>query len=377
MIEIKRVTNKKELKLFVDYPNVLNKDNPVFIPATFSDDMEDWDRKKNPAFEYCDAEAYLAYRDGRIVGRVGVILSHRANEKWGTKRLRFTQVDFIDDEEVSKALFYTVEKYAREHNCNEVHGPLGFTDMDREGMLVEGFDRPNQFFTYYNQPYYIDHLEKLGYGKDVDWVELKINVPPEDSHAYQRMKRISDRVMKRHNLHVAKIRSHLDYPPYIKKVFNLVNEAYSPLYGTVELSETQIKKYVGKFLPLINPDYAVFVMDENENMIAFGVAAPSIASALKKSNGRYLPFGWIGLLKSLKKNTFIDLLLIAVKPEYQKAGINAVVISKMAEGCYKNNIQYAESGPMLELNDKVLAQWKTLDTEFIKRRRCFIKKIEE
>jgi GNAT superfamily N-acetyltransferase len=376
MVSIVEVTTKAQLKKFVDYPNQLYKDVPQFVPATFDDDMSDWDPKKNPAFAYCDARCWLAYRDGEIVGRIGAILSRKANEKWGTKRMRFTQVDFIDDPEVSAALFETVENWALEKGCNEVHGPLGFTDLDREGMLVEGFDRRSCFFTYYNHPYYIDHLTALGYGKDVDWVENYITVPY-DEKTLNRWQRLSDFVLKRSNLHIYRARTRLDFIPMFGKFFKLVNKAYAPLYGTVELSPEQIKRYSGKFAPLVNPKLACFVLDENDEMVALGVGAPSIASALQKSRGRYFPFGWAGLLKSFLKNDTIDLLLIAVDPKYQGMGVNAVAINKVLRGCVEMGIKHAETGPMLETNEKVQDQWKGTELEQHKRRRCFIKRIAE
>lgn len=375
MVKIVKVKTKKDIKTFVDFPNILYKNNPKFVPATYSDDIEDWNRKKNPAFSYCDAEAFLAYKNGKLVGRIAIILSRKANEKWKTNRLRFSQVDFIDDYEVSEALFKTAENAAIKNGCDEIHGPLGFCDMDREGMLIKGFEFKNQFFTYYNLPYYNEHLKKLGYVKDADWIEYKIFVPEKESKQAKRLEKISNFVLKRNNFHIAKVKSRFGYAPYIKKVFNLVNEAYAPLYGVVELSEAQIKKYTNKFLPLINPDYSCFVMDEKENLIAFGVAAPSIAKALQKSRGRYFPLGWIGLLKSLRKNDAIDLLLVAVKPEYQNSGVNAVVMNKFLNSCIKNGIKYAESGPMLEENKKILAQWEMFDKELIKSRRCYIKQL--
>ena len=376
MVSIVEVTSKAQLRKFVDYPNQLYKDVPQFVPATYDDDLSDWDPKKNPAFAYCDARCWLAYRDEEIVGRIGAILSHKANEKWGTKRMRFTQVDFIDDREVSAALFATVEKWAAEKGCNEVQGPLGFTDLDREGMLVEGFDRRSCFFTYYNFPYYIDHLTALGYGKDVDWVENYITVPYDDK-TLNRWQKLSDFVLRRYHLHMVVAKSRLAYFPLLKKFFKLVNTAYAPLYGTVELTPEQIKKYSVKFAPLINPKLAGFVMDENEEMVAMGVGAPSIAAALQKSRGRMLPFGWVDMLKAFRKNDTIDLLLIAVDPKYQGKGVNAAVINKVVHGCVEMGITHAETGPMLETNEKVQDQWKDVPLEQHKRRRCFIKRIAE
>lgn len=374
MVSIVEVTTKAQLRRFVDYPNQLYRGVPQFVPATYGDDLSDWDRQKNPAFSYCDARCWLAERDGEIVGRIGAIRSRKANEKWGTNRMRFTQVDFIDDPEVSAALFAAVEDWARELGCTAVHGPLGFTDMDREGMLVEGFDRRSCFFTYYNHPYYIDHMAALGYVKDVDWIEELITVPT-DEKTIQRWEKLSDFVLKRNHLHIVEPKSRLAYLPLLKPFLDLVNVAYAPLYGTVDLTDEQIKKYASKFAPLINPHTTCFVMDKNDQMVAFGVGAPSLATAMQKHRGRLFPTGWVDVLKSFRKNDTIDLLLIAVHPDYQSRGVNAVILSKAMKGCLKMGIKQAETGPMLEMNGKVQSQWKDFQTEQHKRRRCFIKEL--
>ena len=374
MVSIVEVTTKAQLRRFVDYPNQLYKDVPQFVPATYGDDLADWDRSKNPAFSYCDARCWLAERDGEIVGRIGAIRSRKANEKWGTNRMRFTQVDFIDDPEVSAALFATVEDWARELGCAAVHGPLGFTDMDREGMLVEGFDRRSCFFTYYNYPYYVDHMTALGYVKDVDWIEELIAVPT-DEKIIQRWEKLSDFVLKRNQLQIVEPKNRLAYLPLLKPFFDLVNVAYAPLYGTVDLTEQQIRKYSAKFAPLINPNTTCFVMDKNDQMIAFGVGAPSLAAAMQKHRGRLFPTGWIDVLKAFRKNDTVDLLLIAVHPDYQARGVNAIILSKTMKGCLKMGIKEAETGPMLELNEKVQSQWKDFQTEQHKRRRCFVKEL--
>lgn len=375
MVEIREVRTRSELKKFVNYPNALYKDVPQYIPSMIGDDLSDWNPKKNPAFSYCEAKCWLAWRDGKIVGRIGAILSRRANEKWGLKRMRFTQVDFIDDAEVSSALFKVVEDYAREKGCDEVHGPLGFTDLDREGMLVEGFDRRGMFITYYNFPYYIDHMARLGYVKDVDWVEMLVEVP-QDEYTITRLGKLSERVMKYSNLRVVELKSRRDYKPWVERVFDLVNTAYSSLYGTVPLDETQIKRYAAKFIPLVNPDLACFVVDEHDKLVGFGVSAPSMALALKKSNGRLFPLGWIGVLRALKVNDTLDLFLVAVTPEYQNKAVNAILMNHVLKGCLKMGITHAETGPQLETNHKVQNQWSFFKNEQHKRRRCFVKRLD-
>ena len=372
MIEIREVRTKRQLRQFVNYPNLLYRDVPQYIPPLITEDLADWDPKKNPAFSFCDAKCWLALRDGRIVGRIGAIYSRRANEKWGANRMRFTQVDFIDDEEVSDALFRTVEDYARQMGCNEVHGPLGFTDLDREGLLVEGFDRRSMFITYYNHPYYIDHLTRLGYVKDVDWVELMIDVPY-DAHTCTRLDKLAERVKRYSNLHVAEVHSRRDYRPLVEKVFQLVNTAYSHLYGTVLLDQKQIRRYAQRFIPLINPDLACFVLDAQDDLVGFGVSAPSMAGALKKSRGRLLPLGWFRVLRALRANDTLDLFLIALKREYQDKAVNAIIMNHILKGCHRMGITKAETGPQLETNHKVQNQWNFFKTEQHKRRRCFIK----
>ena len=375
MVEIREVTTKKQLKLFIDYPNHLYKDVPQYIPSLYADDLADWDREKNPAFSYCDAKAFLAYRDGEIVGRIGAILSRKANETWNTKRMRFSQVDFIDDPEVSAALFGAVEKWALEMGCDQVHGPLGFCDLDKEGMLVKGFSEKSLFITYYNHEYYNVHLEALGYKKDVDWVEMRIAVPQKNDPAWEKLHKISEYVLKKGKYHKADIRKRSGYKPYLKKVFSLLNEAYAHLYGVVELTAEQVDKYSEKFIPLVNPDYCCMVMDVNEEMAGFGVGCPSLGDAMKKSSGRLFPAGWISLLKALNKNTELNLLLIAVRPELQNTGINAVIIDHIMNSCIKNGIKYAESGPQLEANGPVISQWSSFASKQHKRRRCYIKNL--
>ncbi len=374
-VQIVEVNNKKQLRKFVSLPNKMYKNVPQFVPAFYGDDMSDWDKSKNPAFQYCEARAFLAYRDGKIVGRIAGILNRQANEKWHTNRMRFSQVDFIDDPEVSKALFDTVEKWAVEKGCTELQGPLGFCDMDREGMLVEGYDRRNMFITYYNLPYYNEHLSRMGFHKDTDWVEYKINVPSEQDEIYQKIHHLSEIVMKRGHFHKADFTNRSQYKPYIKDFFELVNVAYKELYGVVTLNQEQIDKYADKFIPLINPDYCCLVLDEEENLVGFGVCCPSVADAMKKSKGKLFPFGWARVLRALHKNTAVDLLLIAVRPEMRSKGVNAVIIDHIMQSCIKNGIVYAETGPQLETNSKVLSQWREFDTEAHKRRRCYVKEL--
>ncbi len=376
-VTIREVTTKRDLRRFVDYPNQLYKHSPHFVPAMYSDDIDDWNPKKNPAFDYCESRCWLAERDGKIVGRIGAILSHKSNATWGTNRMRFTQVDFIDDPEVSAALFATVESWAKDKGCEQVHGPLGWCDMDREGMLVDGFDKRSMFITYYNHPYYNDHLARLGYDKDTDWIEYKIFAPSPDSDVAKKLHRIAEHVKKNRKLHVVKVKSRFQYAPIVPEAFRLINECYAPLYSAVELTEKQVKKYSTKFLPLLSPKTTCFVKDEHGEMVAIGICAPSMAKAMQASRGRFLPFGWVGVLKALIRNDTVDLFIIGVKPELQGAGVNAIILDEMMHGTRKMGIRYAETGPMLETNSKILSQWKLFDKEQHKRRRCYVKNLNK
>ncbi len=374
MVIIKEVRSKKELRGFVDFPNRLYSGCEQYVPALFADDIDDWNPKKNPAFEYCEAKCFLAYRGGKIVGRIGAILNHRSNEKWGKKRMRFSQVDFIDDEEVTNALFRAVENYAREKGCDEVHGPLGFCDMDREGMLVEGFEHRSLFITYYNYPYYISHMTRLGYVKDVDWIEERLTISY-DEKTIALTARMTKYVSEGLGLHVADLRHQSEYGKYVPEVFRLVNIAYAHLYGTVELTERQIKRYAKKFGPLINPKLTCMVLNGKNELVAFGVVAPAMEEALKNCRGRLFPIGWLGVLRALHKNDTMDMCLIAVHPSLRGTGVNAIIFDHVIRGCHKMGIKTAETGPMLETNTQVQAQWQHYVAEQHKRRRCFVKKL--
>ncbi|MDD3919677.1 MAG: hypothetical protein PHO41_00665 [Eubacteriales bacterium] len=371
MVTIQEITEKKDIKKFIAFANDMYRDNPYYVPDTFDSQVADFIRDKNPAYEYCDSKCFLAYRDGKIVGRIAAIYNEHANQKYDRKEMRFSHADYIDDDEVVDALFAAVEKWAKELDCVLVHGPFGFTDMDREGLLIQGYDRLSQFFVYYNHPYYKTQMERMGYEKDVDWIEYLIKLPEQPD---ERLERLATMVQRRLKLHPAELKKKAVIKKYIERVFKLYNEAYSVLYGMVALTQAQIEKYVGEFFPLVNENTTCIVLDENDDVVAFGVSSPSISRAQQKCRGRMWPFGWIGLLQALKgKNDTLDLLLIAVKPELQGKGVNAIVMNQLLKNAIKKGIRYAETGPELEMNDKVQSQWKTFETEQHKRRRSFVK----
>lgn len=372
MVEIREVRTRKDRKIFAAYNAKMYQKVPQAIPDLIMDEYDNFNPKKNPAYEYCEVKQFLAYQEGKCVGRIAGIISHAANDKWETKRIRFSRVDFIDDKEVSAALFKAVEDWGRSLGLEEIHGPIGFCDMDQEGMLIEGFQEPGMFITIYNYPYYKEHLEALGYGKDIDWVEYRVKMPEPN----EKLDKLSLAVLKRFQLTLVEPKSRLDFKPYIKEIFDLLNDTYKDLYGTVEITQAQIDKYVNQFILLVNPEYVKLLMDENQRLVGFGLALPSMNQAVKRSKGKLFPMGWYRILRApYVKNDVLDLYLVGVIPEMQNKGLTAVLLNSMTNSARKNGIKYAETGPELESNLQVQALWKHYEVEQHKRRRCFIKKL--
>lgn len=374
-IIIKKVTSPKELKTFIRFNYELYKNNPYSVPDLYDDMLNTFSPEKNAAFEFCEADYFLAYKDNKLVGRVAAIINRRANETWNKKEVRFGWIDFIDDLEVSKALLATVEEWGRQRGMEAIVGPLGFTDMDAEGMLVEGFDQLGTMATIYNYPYYPEHMEKLGYGKEADWVEFKLTVPDK---LPEKFVRISEIILQKYNLKIKKInRKELKEKNYGQRIFDLINEAYAPLYGYSKMTQRQIDQYIKMYLPLIDLRMVSLVEDAEENLVAVGISMPSLSKALQKAKGRMLPFGWFHLLKALfiKKPKVLDLLLVGVKPEYQSKGVNALLFYDLVPVYQQMGFEYGESNPELELNKKVQAQWTAFESVQHKRRRAFKKNI--
>lgn len=374
-VTIKKVETKKELRDFIRFNYELYKDNPYSVPDLYDDMLNTFSKKKNAAFEFCEADYFLAYKDNRIVGRIAAIINRRANETWGKKDVRFGWIDFIDDIEVSKALLDTVEAWGKARGMDHIQGPLGFTDFDAEGMLVEGFDQLSTMATIYNAPYYPQHMEQLGYEKDVDWVEYKIYVP---DAIPEKHKRISELIQQKYNLKIKKYTSSKTIAKeYGQAIFKLMNEAYSQLYGFSPLSQKQIEQYIKMYLPIVDLRMITLITDAEDQLVGVGISMPSLSHALQKAKGKMLPFGWYHLLKALflKHADVLDLLLVAIKPEYQNKGVNALLFSDLIPVYQKMGFKYAESNPELEMNGKVQAQWEYFDTELHKRRRAFVKAI--
>ena len=375
MVEVSVARTKREIREFVVFPLSLYKDNPYYVPDMVSSQVNDLLEDKNPAFEYCKARCFVARRNGEIVGRVCGIWNRLANEKDGHNYLRFSHFDFIDDAQVTDALYAALESYARELGCTAIHGPQGFTDMDREGMLIRGFDRLSQFFVWYNYPYYIEHMERLGFVKEVDWLEYLVHIPAEEP---PRLKKIADFTRQRYHLHVADLSDKKHLKKYIRDVFALYNEAYPVLFGMVPLTDKQIEKYVGEFKPLVTNRTSCFVYNENEELVAFAVASPSISYANQKNGGRLFPFGFIPLLRALYgKNNRVDMFLIAVKPSLKGTGLSLIVIEDLLKKAIAAGVTEAETGPQLETNINVRSLWELFETEQHKQRRCYIKMLSD
>ena len=373
MVEIRQVKSKSDVKKYVAFPDKLYKGVANYVPELKSEECSMLSPETNSSFEYCDARFFLAYRSGEIVGRIGAIVNRTANERWNQKQIRITRVDFIDDMEVSGALLGAVEGWAKELGLTQAHGPLGFTDLDKEGMLVEGFDRMGSTVTIYNYPYYPKHFEAHGYIKDIDWVEYRIRVPEKGDKTVERMSRLAEKVMERTHVHFHNLKHMKEVRPIVMQVFDLLSECYKNLYGVVPFTENVAKDYTERFIPLLDPDFAKFILDDNGKLIAFGLAAPSLASPIKKCNGRMFPLGWAYLLHALKHPKELELYLVAVHPDYQKSGLPALMMNDITASAIKRGIKFAESSPELETNKHVQDLWKSFDVEQHKRRRCYKK----
>ena len=377
MIKIRKVNTKKELKLFIQFYYDLYRGNENAVPFLYSDEMATLRRDKNPSFECCEAQYFLAYKDEKIVGRVAAIINRRANERWNCHQVRFGWFDFIDDMEVSTALLNAVEEWGRERGMTEIAGPLGFIDTDREGMLVEGFDDLSTMYVNYNYPYYPKHMEQMGgFRKDNDYLECKVKVP---EVVPDKFAKITEMVRKRFGLRVHKFtRQELIREGYGHEVFRLLNATYKDLYGFSELSETQVNKLVNDYIKIADLNLVTAIMD-GDKMVGFGITFPSFSRALQKTrDGRFLPFGWWHLLKILKwhKTPIVDLLLIGVLPEYRSKGANALIFDDLIRQFQRYGFEWAETGPQMETNEGVLSQWQYLESKVVRRHRCYRKELK-
>lgn len=374
-VTIKRVQSKKDLRKFINFPVKLYKTMPAFVPSLFMDEMDTLNPKSNPAYEFCDVAIFLAYKDDVLSGRVAAIINHLANEKWNHDEVRFGWFDFVDDLEVSTALLDAVKAFGLEHGMKTMTGPLGFTDFDPEGMLISGFDCLSTMALHHNWPYYREHMEKLGFDKEIDWLEYEVSIPSQVPEKYHR---ISQLVAEKYGLRLKKItkkevkKTNIGY-----ELFDLINETYSSLYNFTILPKKMIDKYVGFYLGVIDLDFVSLVVDSNDKPVAFGITMPSITRALKKCNGRLFPIGWFYVLRSMffKYEDNLEMLLIGIKPEYRKKGVNAIIFEDLMQRAIDGGFKYAETNAELEHNYSVQAQWYGLDFKQEKVRRVFKKSL--
>lgn len=373
MIEIVKVNNKKEVKQFVDFPTKLYKGIKQYVHPLRFDEINNFDKSKNKSLLECDIQLFLAKKDGQIVGRIAGIIQRSYNKKVNEKRCRFSRFDCIDDVEVAKALFGAVENWAKSMGMNIVHGPLGFNDLDREGMLIEGFDEIATFEEQYNYPYYLNLLEQSGYIKETDWLEYKIYPSKVD----ERANRLADLVLDRYKLKVVNIKNKRKFlKKYGNQIFEVVDEAYAPLHGVVPIQGEVRQQILKQFGLVLSLKFFITIVDKNDKVVAFGFALPALAKAVNKSEGKMLPFGIFRMLKAIKHPEIVDLALVGIRPLYQGKGLNAVIMRYLAQTMDKNHIKYCETNLNLEDNIKIHQQWELFNHVQHKRRRCFIKNLD-
>jgi len=370
-IEIRRVTSARDLKVFKKVPFDIYKDCPYWVPPLSFDEDNTLRKDRNAAFEFSEAEYWIAYKDGRPVGRIAGIINTRAMDKWGNKNARFGWIDFIEDFEVAKALLTTAEDWARSKGMEALVGPLGFSDVDKEGMLIEGFEELPTLAMIYNHPYYPQYMERLGYGKDVDWLEFEVKVP---SSIPEKARRVQELIEKRTGIHLYEWTNKKTLvDKFAREIFLLINEAYAKLYGTYVLTDGQIDGYIKQYLGFFDHRFTKIVVDKDDKLVAFGISMPSLSKALQKARGSLFPLGWFYLLRALKNPTAIDMYLIAVRPEYKNRGVIAFLMTSLAESCIQAGVKTAETNAELETNHEVQSIWKDFERRQHKRRRAFKK----
>ncbi len=373
-IDVVKVTSRKQFNDFIRVTYGIYKDIPQYVPDLEGDIRDLFDQRKNTAYTFSQIQPFVAYQNDTPVGRIVGIINHKANEKWQIKCVRFSLIEFIDDPQVSKALLEAVANWGRSQGMNVIQGPLGITDFDKEGMLVEDFHLMGSMNTIYNPDYYPRHLEALGFQKEVDWVQIRVNVPEAIPERFGRATRF---VKERMGLKVIKVTNQEIRQGYGRKIFDLLNKAYKPLFGFSELSEAQMDEFTKKYIALVDKQLMPVVVNQQQEVVGVAITMGSLSQAMRKANGRLWPTGWWHLLKALrwKHEESIEMLLIAVRPDYQGKGVNALFFDDLIPIYQKYGFKWAETGPQLESNMAELSQWKVLNPEFVKRRRCYSKKL--
>jgi len=368
-LRIERVTSKRDLRNFIYLPFEIYQDNPYWVPPLLLDEYASLRKDKNPAFDFCQAEYWLAYRDGKIVGRIAGIINPKANEKWGHSYARFGWVDFVEDYAVAEVLFAAVIDWAKEHGMTGLQGPMGFTDFDKEGMLVEGFNELGTLPMIYNHAYYPEYLERLGFSKEVDWIEFEIKCPREIP---EKVLRVSQASLKRQGLEVAKIKNRRELAKkYGRQIFEIVNEAYADLYGTTPVTERQMDFYIDLYLGFVNVRYVPIIVDATGKAVGFGLAMPSLSRGLQRSRGRIFPIGWWHLWRALARPVSGDMYLVAVRKQYQNKGLTAILMTEILQNAIADGMVSAESSGELETNQSVQQIWRHYDVRQHKRRRAY------
>lgn len=372
-VEIIKVIKKSQLKKFIRYPFELYKECKNWVPALDGDEFDTFNPRKNEAYGFCEAESYLAYRDGRIAGRIAAIINHKANKLSGKNCVRFGWLDFIEDRQVLKALLEAVEKFGRERGCTEISGPWGFTDMDKEGALVEGFDNLSPFTCLYNYPYYDVMLKEAGFVKEADWTQKLVKISTELPPMFQ----LAGTIEKRYGIHVPKVKNTKELSErYGMEIFHLYNEAFAPLLNFSPLTDTQIRKYLKTYVPILDSDFAVVCVNEKDEPVGFAFCVPTLSNAVKKSKGKLFPFGFIRILRALRKNDTLEALLIGILPEYQGKGASVLLFKAIHENCVRRGVTRMILNPQLEDNFKVQSMFSQYEVEPYMRRRAYVKRIE-
>ncbi|HEY5690177.1 MAG TPA: GNAT family N-acetyltransferase [Cyclobacteriaceae bacterium] len=369
-LNIKEVTSSEELQDFINFPYHLFRRNPYYVPPLKADQKTTLQKDKNPAFDHCVSKYWLAYNGEKIVGRIAGIVNHAFNTKWNKKYTRFGWFDFEEDERIANSLLMAVEQWAEEQGMDAVHGPMGFTNLDPAGMLVNGFDQVATLATLYNYPYYVEYIESAGYQKEVDWVEYKISL---ENKVPKKLEQVARIVKRRHKVTLINPKKPQDLERYAHELFELMNNCYGNLHGMVALTKRQIQYYIKRYLPLIRKEYISLVVDQKGVLIAFGIAMPSLSKALQKAKGSLFPFGFIHVFMDMRNTTVGELCLIAVRPDYQGKGINALLMEEANKAYIRNKIFTVESNPELEDNKRIRSLWSYYKAEQHKRRRCYIK----
>ncbi|MFC7346954.1 GNAT family N-acetyltransferase [Chryseobacterium zhengzhouense] len=367
-VSILEVKTPDDLKKFVKFPMELYKNNPFYVPSFINDEINIWNAAENPALNYSEAKQFLAYKNDKIAGRIAVIINHKEEKELGIKKVRFGWIDFIDDEEVSQALIQTAIDYAKEKNINTIEGPMGFTNLDKAGMLILGFDKLATMIGIYNHDYYPKHLEKIGLTKEKEWVEFEIIFPevlPEKIHKF------NDLISEKYKLHVLNFKNKEEIIQYVDPMFDLLDETYKHLSTYTPISDEQRKTYKEKYFKLIDKDFIVCIADENSNLVSFAITMPSYSKALQKSKGKLLPLGWWHFLQAGRKNDRANFYLIGIHPDYQRRGVTSIIFKEIWKIFRKKGVKYLETNPELEENKNIQLLWQDYNPVNHKRRRTY------